>query len=81
MKKTKQGWAVIGNKDFDPEMEVNTFPTRKAAEAFFREVIQDALDDDDTDMDDDGRTLDDCVEECVANVGYMRFLLVPTIVH
>ena len=80
MKKTKQGWAVIGDKDFDPEMEINTFPTRKAAETFFREVVQDALDDD-TDRDDDGRTLDDCVEECVANVGYMRILLVPTIVH
>ena len=81
MKKTKQGWAVIGDKDFDPEMEINTFPTRKAAETFFREVVQDALDDDDTDRDDDGRTLDDCVEEQVANVGYMRILLVPTIVH
>lgn len=81
MKKTKRGWAVIGNQDFDPEMEVNVFNSRQAAEAFFREVVQDALDDDDTDRDDDGRTLDDCVEECVANVGYMRILLVPTIVH
>ena len=81
MEKTKQGWAVIAEEDFHPEMEINVFTSKEEAETFFREVIQDALDDDDTDMDDDGRTLDDCVEECVANVGYMRVLLVPTIVH
>lgn len=77
---TTQEWAIMADKDFEG-IEIDTFPTQEAAEAFFRQVIQEALDDDDTDRDDDGRTVDECVEEQVANVGYMRVMIMPAYRH
>ena len=76
----KQEWTIMADKDYEG-IEIHNFPTLEAAEAFFRQVIQEALDDDDTDRDDDGRTVDECVEEQVANVGYMRVMILPAYRH
>ena len=70
-------WIVMADKDFEPEPELTVFGTLEEAESYFRENVQNALENDGETTDYDGNTIDECVEIGVANLGYMRVNILP----
>lgn len=73
--KTGEKWVVFCDLDYCPVPEVNIFETEEEAIDYFKDVVQDDFDKDDTDKDYDGNSLEDCVENGMANLGGMRVMI------
>ena len=68
-------WVVMGDHDFEPEPQLDVFTSEENAKEYLRGIVEDALERDDETTDQSGRTVEECVEEGAADLGYMRIII------
>ena len=68
-------WVVMGENDFEPAPQLDVFTSEKAAREYIQGIVEDALDKDGETTDYEGRTAEVCAEEGVADLGYLRIML------
>jgi len=68
-------WVVMGDCDFELEPQLDVFTSEENAKEYLRGIVEDALERDDETTDQAGHTVEECVEEGVADLGYMRVMI------
>ena len=68
-------FVVMGENDFEPAPQLDVFTSEKAAREYIHGIVEDALDKDGETTDYEGRTAEECAEEGVADLGYLRIML------
>ena len=68
-------WVVMGENDFEPAPQLDVFTSEKAARDYIRYNVEDVLNGNDEKTDQEGRTAKECAEEGVADLGYLRIML------
>jgi hypothetical protein len=68
-------WVVMGEQDFEPAPQLDVFTSEENAREYLQGIVKEALERDGETTDYAGRTPEECAEEGVADLGYMRVMI------